>query len=149
MTERVLLGLQGFQVVFLWIHDWVPLWRLNDVAAVRSQDSTRRLVVVTLIQSVPWTIGLFFCVWYYGHPYPGWLTRWLWITYAILLIGQIRAWWVPYLLKAEPKRAERFQRMFGRTHSFLPIRNGMVPNTAHCLLHLATASTLLILLIRG
>jgi hypothetical protein len=38
--------------------------------------------------------------------------------------------------------------MFGNTHSFLPVRNGIVPNTAHILLHVATAATLMILLAR-
>ena len=71
---------------------------------------------------------------------------WLWISYGILFVGQIRAWWVPYLLRAEPERAARFQVMFGDTHSFLPQRNGLVPNTAHMMLHLATAATLLVLL---
>jgi hypothetical protein len=42
--EMVLLALQVFQVLFLWVHDWIPLGRLNDVAAVRSQDTRRRLV---------------------------------------------------------------------------------------------------------
>jgi hypothetical protein len=147
--EQVLLALQAFQVVFLLVHDWIPLGRLNDVAAVRSQDTLRRLVIVTLVQSVPWAVGLFFSAWYFGQPYPGWLDQWLWITYALLFAGQIRAWWIPYLLKAEPRRAERYQRMFGNTHSFLPERNGIVPNTAHILLHLATAATLLVLLIRA
>jgi hypothetical protein len=38
--------------------------------------------------------------------------------------------------------------MFGKTYSFLPVRNGMVPNTAHILLHLATAATLIVLLMK-
>jgi hypothetical protein len=42
--EMALLALQVFQVLFLWIHDWIPLGRLNDVAAVCSQDTRRRLV---------------------------------------------------------------------------------------------------------
>jgi hypothetical protein len=50
-SEMVLLALQVFQVLFLWVHDWIPLGRLNEVAAVRSQDTRRRLVTVTLIQS--------------------------------------------------------------------------------------------------
>ena len=49
--EMALLALQAFQVLFLWVHDWIPLGRLNDVAAVRSQDTGRRLVTVTLIQA--------------------------------------------------------------------------------------------------
>lgn len=145
ITENILLGLQAFQVLFLWIHDWVPLGRLNDVTAVRSQDSTARLVIVTLIQSVPFTIGLIFSFVYFGRHYPHWLYEWLWISYGLIFAGQLRAWWWPYLVRAEPQRAARYQIMFGKTHSFLPVRNGIVPNTAHIMLHVATAATLLIL----
>jgi hypothetical protein len=148
VLELALLTLQAFQVVFLWIHDWVPLGCLNDVAAVRSQDTLLRLAIVTLVQSVPYTVGLFFSARYFGRPYPGWLDIWLWISYGILFVGQLRAWWIPYFLRVEPERAERFQRMFGNTHSFLPEHNGIVPNTAHILLHLTTAATLLLLFVR-
>jgi hypothetical protein len=60
LTEFALLALQGFQVLFLWLHDWVPLGKLNDVVAVRRQDPLATLVRITLIQSVPFTIGLLF-----------------------------------------------------------------------------------------
>ncbi len=146
LLELLLLILQAFQVLFLWVHDWVPLGRLNDVGMVRREDTAQRLAVVTLIQSVPFTIGLLSSVAYFGRPYPHWLFNWLWISYGLLFIGQMRAWWVPYLVRAEPERAARYRRMFGNTHSFLPQRNGIVPNTAHILLHLATAATLAILL---
>jgi len=147
--EATLIALQALQVLFLWIHDWVPLGSLNDVAAVRSQDTTGRLIRVTLIQSVPYTIGLIFSVLSFGRRLPGWLVWWLWISYGLLLVGQLRAWWLPYLFHPEPQRAARYQIMFGRTHSFLPMRNGLVPNTAHIFLHLATAATLLALYILG
>jgi hypothetical protein len=147
MLEQGLLALQAFQVLFLWFYDWIPLGRLNDVAAVPRQDTLARLVLVTLIQSVPFTIGLVYSARYLNQPYPGWLDKWLWISYVVLFVGQMRAWWVPYLLKPEPARAERYRKMFGSTHSFLPRRNGIVPNTAHILLHLATAGTLLCLLL--
>lgn len=143
--QQALLFLQVFQVLFLWIHDWIPLGRLNDVAAVRRQDTTRRLVTVTLIQSVPFTIGLIFSTLSLGDPYPQWLLMWLWISYGLLFVGQMRAWWIPYLVKSEPERVARYRQMFGRTHSFLPQRNGIVPNTAHILLHTATLLTLLLL----
>jgi hypothetical protein len=145
IVDLALLLLQGFQVLFLWIHDWVPLGRLNDVAAVRSQDTLRRLVLVTLVQSVPFTIGLIFSLRYFGHSYPGWLLNWLTISYGVLFIGQLQAWWVPYLFRPEPERAARYRVMFGKTHSFLPMRNGLVPNTAHILLHVATLVTLSLL----
>jgi hypothetical protein len=120
--EMVLLALQVFQVLFLWVHDWIPLGRLNDVAAVRSQDTRRHLVTVTLVQSVPWTIGLCFSLLHFRRPYPDWLHGWLVISYGLLFIGQIRTWWVPYLFRPEPERAARYRIMFGETHSFLPPR---------------------------
>ena len=144
-VEVTLIVLQAFQVLFLWIHDWVPLGRLNDVHAVRNADPMERLMLVTFIQSAPFTVGLIFTVLNLGRSYPHWLYSWLWISYGLLLLGQIRAWWIPYLIRPEPERAARYQVMFGKTHSFLPHRNGLVPNTAHVLLHLATAATLVLL----
>ncbi len=146
MLDKVLLALQALQVLFLLIHDWIPLGRLNDVAAVRSQDTYRRLVLVSChpddsLRNRP----LFLARGISAPRYPHWLVMWLWISYAFLFIGQLRAWWVPYLLRPEPKRAERYRIMFGNTHSFLPQRNGMVPNTAHILLHIATLATLIVL----
>lgn len=147
-VETAPLLLQAFQVIFLWIHDWVPMGRLNDVAAARSQDSLRRLIGITLWQSVPFTIGLIFSLRYFGHPYPGWLLNWLTLTYTLLFLGQLQAWWIDYLFRPEPERASRYQIMFGKTDSFLPLRTGLVPNTAHILLHIATATTLCRLLIK-
>ncbi|HXW61958.1 MAG TPA: hypothetical protein VEJ45_05115 [Candidatus Acidoferrales bacterium] len=146
--ETVLLLLQVFQVLFLWFHDWIPLGRLNDVTAVRSQDKTPRLVFVTLIQSVPFTFGLLFSLLHFGRPYPHWLYMWLGISYGLIFVGQVRAWWIPYLFHPEPERAARYQIMFGNTYHFLPIRNGLVPYTAHIMLHSATVATLFILLAR-
>lgn len=147
-VELLLLLLQCFQVLFLWTHDWIPLGCLNDVAAVRSQDTLSRLIFVTLLQSVPWTIGLYLSLLHFNKPYPNLVYNWLLISYGILLIGQIRAWWIPYLLRPEPERAARYRIMFGNTSSFLPVRNGMVPNAAHVALHLATVATLIVLLMR-
>jgi hypothetical protein len=140
----LLVALQALQVAILWLHDWVPLAPLNDVAAVRRADSTARLIRVTVIQSLPFTLGLVFSLTAH-RPWPGWLWYWLWISYALLFVGELRAWWAPYLLRPEPERAARYEAMFGATHAFLPKRNGIVPNTLHCVLHAATAATLVVL----
>jgi hypothetical protein len=62
-----------------------------------------------------------------------------------VFVGELRAWWVSCLFSPEPKRAARYQIIFGKTHTFLPVRNGLVPNTAHFLLHIATLFTLVLL----
>ncbi len=105
-------------------------------------DPLSRLIVVTIVQSLPWTIGLLVSLHAFGRPWPPLLLSWLWVSYIVLFLGQLRAWWVPYLVKPEPVRAERYRSMFGSTHAFLPQRNGMVPNTAHVALHIATLATL-------
>ena len=143
----LLLILQAVHVAFLWLHDWVPLAPLNDVAAVRRQNTTAQLIWVTLIQSVPYTVGLLaslLCT--VGHvAYPAWLWSWLWISYGLLFAGELTAWWIPYLIRPDPARAARYRAMFGNTSGFLPDRNGIVPNTLHCLLHVATMATLVTL----
>jgi hypothetical protein len=141
----LLVVLQAVQVAILWLHDWAPLAPLNDVAAVRAAESTRRLVVVTIIQSAPYTIGLVFSIVALWRGVPVWLHYWLWISYGLLFLGELRAWWLPYLVKAEPARAERYRAMFGSTHAFLPERNGVRPNTLHVALHVCTAATLVAL----
>jgi hypothetical protein len=148
MIEIALLTLQAFQVVFLWLHDWIPVGPFNDVAAVRSQNTTTHLIRATLINSVPFTIGLAYSLMYFRRPYPHWLLYWLWISYGVIFAGELLAWWIPYLFRAEPQRAARYQIMFGNTHSFLSQRNGIAPNTAHVLLHIATLGTLVCLLLR-
>jgi len=46
--------------------------------------------------------------------------------------GAIISWWIPYLFgTGTHETMERFNNMFGDTHAFLPIMNGMIPNTLH------------------
>ena len=145
MISTLLVITQALLVLFLWTHDWIPLGRLNDVAAVRQADSTARLVTITLLQSLPFTVLLALSVAHLGEPRPHGLTLALWIAYSILLAGELRGWWWPYLVQADPLRAARYRAMFGRTHAFLPLRNGFAPNTAHVALHACTALTLILL----
>jgi hypothetical protein len=137
----LLIALQAFQVAFLWLHDWAPLPPLNDVRAVRATDSARRLVFVTMLQSAPYTAGLVFTLLGDGHLGRATAT-WLWVSYGVLLAGELQAWWIPYLLRPDAARAARYKTMFGATHAFLPERNGIRPNTLHVALHAATVATL-------
>ena len=145
MILSVLIALQAVQVVILWLHDWVPLPPLNDVGAVQAADSKARLARVTVIQSLPFTVGLVGSFAAAQGHHLGWLWSWLWISYGLLFAGELRAWWLPYLVRPEPERAARYRAMFAATHAFLPEHFGVAPNTLHCLLHAATALTLITL----
>jgi hypothetical protein len=145
MIATLLVIVQSLSVLFLWTHDWIPLGRLNDIAAVRRADSTARLITITVIQSLPFTVLLALSAAHLGKPWPHSLTLALWIAHSVLLAGELRGWWWPYLVQPDPVRAVRYQAMFGRTHAFLPVRNGLVPNTAHVALHACTVLTLILL----
>jgi hypothetical protein len=57
----------------------------------------------------------------------------------------LHAWWIPYTFGAKPELAARYQAMFGGTHSFLPARHGILPNTLHVILHSTTVALLAVL----
>ncbi len=145
-AESALLVLQTVQVAFLLFHDWLPLGPLNDLRAVHTVIPRRELLLTTAISSVSFVLTLAFSFRYAtASRYPGWLIEWMWISYGLLFLGELNAWWIPYLLRRSPTRAARYRSLFGRTHSFLPERNGITPNTLHVLLHLATLATLCLL----
>jgi hypothetical protein len=140
-----LFGLQCFHVLFLALHYWVPLGSLNVVKAVREANPANKLLLGTLISLTPFAIGLYYSAVHFGGAYPSWLIWWLWISYGLLFVGELTAWWVPYLIRSDPVRVARYQSMFGAAHAFLPERNGIRPNTLHVILHLATLATLFVL----
>jgi hypothetical protein len=142
-VETAFLALQAFIVVFLLLHDWVPLGRWNNAAAKRHEDTLFHLVWTTLLAAVPSSIGLYYSASYFGRAYPHWLEMWLWITYGLFLLGMLRAWWIPYLLVPDAKRAARYQSIFANTYSFLPRHNGIAPDALHFLFHLTVVATLI------
>lgn len=146
MRFAVLLLLQIVQVALLLLHDWVPLGRLNDLAAVRREHSTRALLVGTAVSSALPAVGLVLSVAAVMSGWPRWIDTYLLAAYGFLFVGEIEAWWVPYFFWPQPERAASYLAMFGSTHAFLPARNGIRPNTLHCVLHFATLVTLLLLI---
>jgi len=131
----LLIAFQAFVVAFIALHDWIPLGRLNNVAAVQAADPRLRLVLVTVFSTVPFAFGLGETVIHASGRLPGWLNWYLWISYGAAVYGLVRAWWGPYLLYDDPERVMRYRKMFADTLAFLPERNGIRPNTLHVILH--------------
>ncbi|MFZ0521140.1 MAG: hypothetical protein WAL95_08965 [Candidatus Acidiferrales bacterium] len=143
ITMGALLALQCFEVLFLLLHDWIPLGPLNDLKGVSTADSFGKRVATTLISAAPFAVGLAASILYFGQHFPDWLFWWLWISYGILFYGILQAWWIPYLFRAEPERSARYKIMFGATHALLPERNGIRVNTLHVIFHAATVALLI------
>jgi len=145
ITEGALVGLQCFVVLFVALHNWIPMGRLNDVKGAHAAFPGSKLFITTLINFTPVSIGLAASVFYFGRRYPGWLFWLLWITYGLACYGSLKAWWIPYLFRADPELAARYRVMYGTTHSFLPERNGIRPNTLHMTFDVVTVALLIVL----
>jgi len=142
MATIVLLALQCFVALFVGLHNWIPLGSLNNVRGVRVEFPTGKLLFTTLINFTPIVIGLAATAFYFGRTYPGWVFWWLWITYGLACYGSFTAWWKPYLFRLDPQQVARYQTMYAATHSFLPERNGIRPNTLHVLFDFVTIAIL-------
>jgi hypothetical protein len=129
------LGCQLFVVLFIALHDWVPLGKLSNRPAIRATDTRARLLLVTAVSALPYAIGFAASVRYAATGFPMWLMYLLWISYLAGFYGLLRAWWVPYLLLEDPVRVARYQERFANTHAFLPTRNGIRPDTLHVCFH--------------
>ena len=141
----LLLALQAFHVLFLLFHDWIPLGSLNNIAAVRAENSLPKLLIGTAISTSFFLFGLIASAIHRNGPYPHWLLWYLLISYLFLFYGELTAWWIPYFGAPQPERAARYQTMFANTHAFLPARNGIPLNTLHIILHVFTLATLLVI----
>ena len=69
----LLLALQIFHVTFLLLHDWVPLGPLNHPAAVRAENPGGKIVLGTLLSTLPFAIALGCSLHLQHRGYPHWL----------------------------------------------------------------------------
>jgi hypothetical protein len=145
-TEAVLIGTQAIQVVFLLLHDWIPLGRLSNLAAVRAIDSTQRLLWTTLLSALPYAFGLGFSAATFPN-WPMWLRTYLDWMYGISLLAILRAWWIPYLSPSDSARAERYRQRFAGTLAFLPKRHGFAPDALHTVYHVVVLATFALLIL--
>ncbi len=143
IAKAVLLALQCFVVLFVALHDWIPLGALNNVRGVRIAFSTGMLFLTTLLNFTPFAIGLAATAFYFGRAYPGWIIWWLWISYSLACYGSFKAWWMPYLFRRDPALVARYKTMYAGTHSFLPEHNGIRPDTLHVLFDIVTLAILI------
>lgn len=137
LSEKFLVLGYVFILLFMIAQDLVPLGALNDVEAIASVESLNEIIVTTLIGVVQILLLLGGVLLFMGKRYPLLVKIWLIIHPACILLGAIMSWWIPYFFgTGTEEKIERFNTMFGDTHSFLPLMNGIVPNTLHTLFHL-------------
>lgn len=134
-------------LLFIALHDWIPLGKLNNLQGIRAADTTRRLLFITTLSTLPFAIAFVASACYVRAHFPAWLLWLLWLSYGTGLYGMLRTWWLPYLFVKDPVRAERYQVRFAETHAFLPARNGIRPDTLHVSFHVVFVTAFILLCI--
>ena len=134
-------------VLFIALHDWIPLGKLNNLQGIRAADRTPRLFFVTTLSALPFAVAFVASAYYANAHFPGWLRWLLWLSYGTGLYGMLRTWWIPYLFVKDPVRAARYQVRFGQTHAFLAPRNGIRPDTLHVGFHVVFVAAFVLLCI--
>jgi hypothetical protein len=143
VAQGVLIALQCFVVLFVGLHNWIPLGSLNDVKGAHAAFPGWKLFTTTLTNLIPFSIGLVASAIDFGRAFPPWLFWWLWISYLLACYGSLKAWWIPYLVRPNPALAARYKVIYPATHSFLPERNGITPNTLHVIFDAVTLALLI------
>ncbi|WP_208591683.1 hypothetical protein [Gracilibacillus suaedae] len=135
-AEKLLVLGLSLILIFMIVQDLVPLGPLNDVDAISVDRSFNEILTVTLIGAVQILILLSIVLIFIGKRYPIWIRLWLIIHQSFIFVGALLDWWIPYFFGyGAEERVDRYQQMFGDTHSFLPEINGIVPNTLHVIFH--------------
>ena len=145
LSEKFFLGGLSFILLFMIVQDWVPLGALNDVQAIREEQSFSELLTVTLINVAQILVLMGLVIAFMGKRYPIFIRLWLIIHQSSIFAGVLIAWWIPYFFGyGAESRVERYDQMFGDTHAFLPVMNGIVPNTLHTIFHITLLCCILL-----
>lgn len=135
-SEKMLLAGLSLILIFMFVQDWIPLSPLNDVQAIAKAHSFNELLIVTMVGVVQLILLIGGVIFFMGKRYPILVKLWLIIHQICIFVGVLIDWWIPYFFGiGAGQRAERYNQMFGDTHSFLPVMNGIVPNTLHTFFH--------------
>lgn len=142
----LLIVLQCSLALLMALHDWVHLPPLTDIHALAAKHSIKERVLTTLINTGLVLFPLILCIRFRPGPLPTWALASVFAVYALLTIGTIAAWWVPYIFGSSAKHKQGFIE-YRDTHTFLPAHgDNVVPNTLHVILHLHAWICLLLII---
>lgn len=129
---------QSVLFLFMALHDWVDIPPLTNLTALKKAHSFKFRLVGSLINAGCVVIPIIVTLLYMRSPLPLWARLLFSITYGLITVGTMTAWWIPYfgggyLVHGNKAGFEEYRN----THSFLPPRgDNVIPNTLHVILHI-------------
>lgn len=138
------IGLQIVLLVIMTFHDWVHVPPLTNIRELEKHSTYRGRLINSTIFFFFVCIPLFL-TWHYARPYPFWVIFSIVNFYGWLTLGTILSWWVPYFFGSYSQEHKEGFAEYEDTHHFLPaIKDHVIPNTFHVILHVLIWSCLYI-----
>ena len=130
------IALQIILLFFMTFHDWVHLPPLTDIREMEKHSTNMGRLVNSTIFFFLIFIPLFL-TWNFQPNFPFWVPIAITNFYGWLSLGTILSWWIPYFFGSYSEQHKKIFKEYEKTHHFLPaIRDNVVPNTFHVILHL-------------
>ena len=131
------LIIQCILFFFMALHDWVDIPPFTDLAALKKAHSLKFRLIGSFVNAILVLIPVVVTTYYFDSPIPLWARLFFVFVYGLITFGTITAWWIPYFgggywLHGNEAGFEEYRN----THSFLPPRDHVVPNTLHVVLHI-------------
>jgi len=130
------IALQIILLFFMTFHDWVHVPPLTNIREMEKHSTW----IGRLINSIIFFFLIFiplFLTWKYQPNFPFWALLTIALFYGLLFLGTILSWWIPYFFGSYTEEFKKAFAEYENTHHFLPaIKDHVIPNTFHVMLHL-------------
>jgi len=131
-----LTALTAIFLVYVLIHDWVPLGPLNDIERQREQPLSTR-ILVEIGNVLPIVVLLTLSLLFPTGPLPAGAAIYAGLYIVAFAVLAWLSWYRPYLRGSTPAREAAAAHEYGRTIQVLrPRANRIRPNLMHVILHL-------------
>ena len=134
-SQMLFIIMQSCLLVLLIIHDWIDLAPFNDLRALHA-EGIRAVVISTMTNCTLIAFALVGTLYFGMGPLPGWFSYYLFITYALPLLGGFMLWYRPMLFGSKSWNKEHFKKMYAHTHHLISGSDEDVrPNTLRLVIH--------------
>jgi hypothetical protein len=117
-------------------HDWIDIPGWTHGRQLRAALRMKKMVIGTVVNCLFPGIAAAQAIYYWQKPVPPGVRNYWLIYCAVVVMGAIAMWWVPYFRGTIQKTKDLYSKMYAGTHQVLPQHgDNPRPNLFHLFLH--------------
>jgi hypothetical protein len=136
MIQTLFTVLVVVQFLVSTLHDWVDIPGWTHGRQVRSAIGPNKMLIGTLVNGIVPGLAAAFALYYWHRPAPASVLNY-WVIYsAVVVMGAISSWWIPYFRGTDEKTKALYSKMYAGTRQVLPPHgDNPRPNLLHLYFH--------------